>query len=64
MLYILATQEPESTALFRDILGRYAPGAGSEIMTHAQQLLAEGEEKGKMRAQVEIIEGMLLEGVD
>ena len=34
------------------------------MITHAQQLLAEGEEKGKMRSQVEMIEGLLLEGVD
>ena len=33
------------------------------MTTYAQELLAEGEEKGKVKTQVEVIEGFLREGV-
>jgi predicted transposase/invertase (TIGR01784 family) len=72
VLYILATQEPEATASFREVLSRYVPGAGDDVMTYAQQLLAEGraegraesEAKGKMIERVTLIENLLREGVD
>jgi len=34
------------------------------MTTYAQELLAEGEEKGKVKNQVEVIEGFLREGVE
>jgi predicted transposase YdaD len=58
--YILATQEPEAAQSFRDILRHYAPEVGDEVMTYAQQLVAQGE----IRAQVRMIEGLLREGVE
>jgi hypothetical protein len=60
VLYILATQEPEAAQSFRDILRQYAPKVGDEVMTYAQELIAQGE----IRAQVRLIEGLLREGVE
>ncbi len=62
VLYVLSTQEPEAAAAFGRVLGRH--GAGDDVMTYAQQLLAEGEAMGKMRNQVEMIENFLREGVN
>ena len=67
VLYILATQEPEVAQSFREVLRRYAPEAGDDLMTYAQELLAEGREEGRaegeIRAQVRMIENLLREGV-
>jgi predicted transposase/invertase (TIGR01784 family) len=35
VLYILATQEPESAQLFREVLRRHAPAVGDDLMTYA-----------------------------
>jgi len=68
VLYILATQEPEAAQSFREVLQRHAPEVGDDLMTYAQQLLAEGraegEQKGMIKTQVEVIEGFLREGVE
>ncbi len=68
VLYILETQEPEAAESFREVLRRHAPEVGDELMTYAQQLLAEGraegEERGKVKNQVEVIEGLLREGLE
>jgi len=66
--YILSTQEPEMAAAFREVLRQQAPEVGEDLMTtYAQELLAEGEErgeqKGTMKTQVEVIEGLVREGV-
>jgi predicted transposase YdaD len=66
--YILSTQEPEAAAAFREVLRQQAPEVGEELMTtYAQELLAEGraegEQLGKLKTQVEVIEGFLREGV-
>jgi predicted transposase/invertase (TIGR01784 family) len=66
--YILSTQAPEMAAAFREVLRQQAPEGGEDLMTtYAQELLAEGEErgtqKGTMKTQVEVIEGLLREGV-
>ncbi len=64
VLYLLETQEPEAARLFREVLRQRVPSAGDDLMTtYAQELLAEGEEKGKVKTQVEVIEGFLREGV-
>ena len=63
VLYILATQEPEVAQSFREVLRRYAPEAGDDLMTYAQELLAEGRAEGEIRAQVRMIENLLGEGV-
>ena len=59
MLYILETQEPEAAQSFREVLRQQAPALGEELMTSAQELRAEG----KIRNEVEVIEGFLREGV-
>lgn len=59
MLYILETQEPESSQSFRGVLRQQAPALGDELMTYAQELRTEG----KARNQVEVIQGFLREGV-
>ena len=71
VLYILATQEPAATQSFREVLRQYAPESGDDLMTYAQELLAEGREEGReegrvegeIRAQVKMIENLLREGV-
>jgi predicted transposase/invertase (TIGR01784 family) len=60
VLYILATQEPKAAQSFRDVLRQYAPEVGDDLMTYAQELLAQGE----IRAQVRIIENLLQEGME
>jgi predicted transposase/invertase (TIGR01784 family) len=60
VLYILATQEPETAQSFRDVLRQHAPEVGEDLMTYAQELLKEGE----IRAEVRIIENLLREGMD
>jgi predicted transposase/invertase (TIGR01784 family) len=68
VLYILETQEPEAAESFREVLRRHAPALGDELMTYAQELLAEGRTEGRaegeIRAQVRMIEGFLREGVE
>ncbi len=62
--YILSTQEPEAAQLFREVLRQRTPEVGDDLMTtYAQELLAEGEEKGKVKNQVGVIEGLLREGM-
>jgi predicted transposase YdaD len=63
VLYILATQEPEVAQSFREVLRRYAPEAGDDLMTYAQELLAEGREEGREEERVQMIENLLREGV-
>jgi hypothetical protein len=60
VLYILATQEPKAAQSFRDVLRQYAPEVGDDLMTYAQEILAQGE----IRAQVRIIENLLREGME
>jgi predicted transposase/invertase (TIGR01784 family) len=60
VLYILATQEPETAQSFRDVLRQHAPEVGEGLMTYAQELLKEGE----IRAEVRIIENLLREGME
>jgi predicted transposase YdaD len=60
VLYILATQEPEAAQSFREVLQRYAPEVGDNLMTYAQQLL----EKGRLEERVRMIEGLLRAGAE
>jgi hypothetical protein len=53
---------------FREVLRDYAPAVRDDVMTtYAQELIAEGraegEQLGKVKNQVEVIEGLLREGV-
>jgi predicted transposase YdaD len=60
VLYILATQEPEAAQSFREVLQRYAPEVGDNLMTYAQELL----EKGRLEERVRMIEGLLRAGAE
>ena len=70
VLYILATQEPEAAESFRGVLRQHAPEMGDNLMTYAQQLLAEGREEGRVEGRAEgrleervrLIEGLLRAG--
>ena len=59
VVYVMVTQEPEVVEAFGKALRRYGDERGDEIMTYAEQLLAEGERRGK----VEVVEGLLRVGV-
>ena len=67
VLYLMATQDYQVIETFREGLRRQGFEEGDEIMTYAQQLLAEGEAKGRaegrMEKQIEIVEGLLRAGV-
>jgi predicted transposase/invertase (TIGR01784 family) len=66
--YILQTQDREAIESFQDVLQRHAPHVRGDLMAYAQELLAEGEEKGKVKGRIEervrVIEGLLREGLD
>ena len=62
-LYLLTTQDLDVVQTFREALRRQGLDEGDEIMSYAQQLLAEGEAKGEQRAKVQIVEGFLRVGV-
>jgi predicted transposase YdaD len=69
VLYLLETQEPEAAQVFREVLRQHAPEGGEDLMTtYAQELLAEGEEKGKAKGRIEervkMIEGLLRERME
>ena len=66
-LYLMATQDLDVVQTFQEALRRQGLDEGDDIMTYAQQLLAEGEAKGRAegeaRKQVEMVEGFLRVGV-
>lgn len=70
-VYLMATQGREVIETFREALRRRGLEQGGEMMTYAQELLAEGEAKGeakgevkgRIRGQVEVVEGLLRVGV-
>lgn len=66
VLYLMATQDYEVIETFRERLRRQGFEEGDEIMTYAQQLLAEGDAKGRaegrMEKQIEKVEGLLRVG--
>ena len=62
--YVIATQDNEAVKTFGEAMQRHATGSGGEIMTYAQELLQEGERKGKIEGQIETIENFLKAGVE
>ena len=70
-LYLLATQDLDVVQRLREALRRRGFEEEDEIMTYAQQLLAEGEAKGRAEGeakgraetQVEVVEGLLRTGL-
>ena len=59
ILYLMATKGREAIEAFEGALRRHGLGQGDEIVTYAQELLAEGRAEG----QVEVVEGLLRVGV-
>ena len=66
-LYLLTTQDLDVVQTFREALRRQGLDEGDEIMSYAQQLLAEGRAEGRAegeaRKQIEMVEGFLRVGV-
>ena len=75
ILYLMATKGREAIEAFEGALRRQGFEQGGEIVTYAQELLAEGEAKdraegriegrveGRAEGQVEVVEGLLRVGV-
>jgi predicted transposase/invertase (TIGR01784 family) len=59
LLYLLQTQDREGIASFQEALRRRVTQVGGDLMTYAQEL----EERGKIKNQVEVIEGLLQESI-
>ena len=62
-LYLMATQDLDVIQTLREALRRQGLEEGDAIMSYAQQLLAEGEAKGRTETQVEVVEGLVRVGV-
>ena len=67
IVYLTAVQDDSVIETFSEALERHGLDLKGEIMTYAEQLLAEGraegEEKGEQRTKVQIVEGLLQAGV-
>ena len=75
VVYLAAVQDDEVIETFKEALERHGLDLGGEIMTYAEELLAEGEARGEARGeakgraegearkQVEMVEGFLKVGV-
>lgn len=61
--YLLATQERNQVREFVEIVQAHAAERGEKIMTYAEELMREGEIKGEIKGQVELIEKLLNAGV-
>ena len=65
--YLTTTQDPEGIDLFDETMKDHGIDIGATLMTYAQELLekgrAEGEAKGRMKTQVENVQGLLQAGV-
>ena len=66
--YILQTQDREAIESFQEALRSHAPEVGDDLMSYAQELLAEGRQEGRqegeIKAEVRIIENLLREGLE
>ncbi len=79
LAYLAAVQDGDVVETFKEALERHGLELGGEIMTYAEELLAEGEargeargraegliegeQRGEQRAKVEVVEGLLRIGV-
>ena len=59
LIYMLQTQDREAIVSLQEALRRHSAQVGDDLMTYAQEL----EERGKVRNQVEVIEGLLQETI-
>lgn len=67
VMYLLATQDRDTARTFGEDLGRAVSEPGGELMTYAEELIAEGLEKGRqegeLRGRVDTIEKLVQAGV-
>ena len=67
VMYLLATQDRDTALAFGEDLGKAVSGPGGELMTYAEELIAEGIEKGRqegeLRGQVDTKEKLVQAGV-
>ena len=65
--YLLATQDRDTALTFGEDLRKATPEPGGDLMTYAEELIAEGLEKGRhegeLRGQVDTIEKLVQAGV-
>lgn len=61
--YLLATQEHKTVTEFVETVGQFAAERRKKIMTYAEELLREGEQRGELKGQIETIEKILQAGV-
>ena len=62
-VYLAGTQEHEVLEGFQGALWRHNPERGDDLMTYAEELLAQGRAEGEQRGKVEAVEGFLRIGV-
>ena len=75
IVYLTTVQDHDVVEMFKEALERHGLDLGGEIMTYAEELLAEGEARGEakgraeglvegeQRAKVEVVDGLLRIGV-
>ena len=71
IVYLTTVQDHDVVETFKEALERHGLDLGGEIMTYAEELLAEGEARGRaegliegeQRGKVEVVEGFLRAGV-
>ena len=71
IVYLATVQDGEVVETFKEALERHGLDLGGEIMTYAEELLAEGEARGRaegliegeQRTKLEVVEGLLRIGV-
>ena len=67
VMYLLATQDRDTALTFGEDLRKATPEPGGDLMTYAEELIAEGIEKGRqegeLRGQVDTIEKLVQAGV-
>lgn len=59
VLYVMTTQDTAGTGAFDEAMRRHGHEQGGKVMSFAQQLLAEGEQRGQLKT----VEGFLRAGV-
>ncbi|MBP7964208.1 MAG: Rpn family recombination-promoting nuclease/putative transposase [Caldilineaceae bacterium] len=72
VIYLAATQERQTVQSFAEAINRYTENRGGEMLTYAEELLQEGEIKGKqeglqegeIKGKIEMIESLLSVGGD
>ena len=61
--YLTRTQGREGIDTFKETMQDHGIDVGGQLMTYAQELLAEGRAEGRSETQVEVVEGFLRVGV-